>query len=255
MLDEGGSRPVITSDFKPETVPWGAGSALSALAFTAFFYIVAGSLFAVLAASFYRHDKLDFTVASYQLLALGVVISAYWIIRRRYHAGFRSLGFRVPRIQVLVYALASVVPILIGVTVLAYIFTTFIPAYHLQGNAKETLPIGHQHVGYVKGTYLLAWAAVEVPLVEETLFRGIIFQGLYSYLRRRAGAHLSLFLAAVASGAVFGLAHFEPHTLPILIFLGIVLAYAFYYGKSIYASAVIHGAFNAVAAVSVFQHP
>jgi membrane protease YdiL (CAAX protease family) len=90
-------------------------------------------------------------------------------------------------------------------------------------------------------------------LVEETLFRGIIFQGIARFSSRWLNEHLSIFVGAVVSGVIFGLAHFEPHTLPILVFLGVALAYVFYYSRSIYSSMLVHGSVNAIAAISVFH--
>jgi len=94
---------------------------------------------------------------------------------------------------------------------------------------------------------------IEAPLAEETLFRGIIFQGLRNLCSRWAPNGVAIFLAALVSGVVFGLAHLEIHTLPILALLGIVLAYVFQYGRSIFASALVHGLVNILAVISLLQ--
>ena len=58
---------------------------------------------------------------------------------------------------------------------------------------------------------------------------------------------------AIVSGLAFGLVHFEPHTLPILAFVGIVLALVFEYSRSVYASFLVHGTVNFLAVLSVFH--
>ena len=97
------------------------------------------------------------------------------------------------------------------------------------------------------------WASIEAPLVEETLFRGIIYQGLRNYFARWLTVRGSIAAAALVSGIAFGLAHFEPRTLPILAFVGVVLALVFQYARSLYASVLVHGIFNFLAVYSVFH--
>jgi membrane protease YdiL (CAAX protease family) len=92
---------------------------------------------------------------------------------------------------------------------------------------------------------------VLVPLTEETLFRGIVFGGLARFFAGLIPENAAVFVAAVVSGAIFGLAHLEPHTFPILMFLGICLAYIYYYGRSVFASALVHGLFNTIAVLAV----
>jgi membrane protease YdiL (CAAX protease family) len=62
---------------------------------------------------------------------------------------------------------------------------------------------------------------------------------------------IAVFLAALLSGLLFGFVHGEPHTFPILAFLGIALAYAFQLARSMYSSMVIHGLVNALAVIAL----
>jgi membrane protease YdiL (CAAX protease family) len=57
----------------------------------------------------------------------------------------------------------------------------------------------------------------------------------------------------VVSGVLFGAAHFELYALPILAFLGFALAYVFQYGRSIYASALVHGIINFLSTVTILH--
>jgi membrane protease YdiL (CAAX protease family) len=123
----------------------------------------------------------------------------------------------------------------------------------VHGNVRELGNTIHGHPGAVEKILIVAWAAIEVPLTEETLFRGIIFQGLRTFFDRWIPYSVAVFVAAAISGTLFGLAHGEPHTLPILIFVGMALAYIFQYGRSIYASAAVHGLINALAMITLLK--
>jgi membrane protease YdiL (CAAX protease family) len=244
------SAPPAPAD--PRFVPWSVGTALSAFALAFVIYVIGDTILAVVGKGLYDRDEIVFSIVAYQFLALGVGVSVVWLIIRRTGAGLEALGFRFPGILPLMRALLALIPIFVGVALISAAFSTFFPGYHLQGNAKQELPVGN-HVNAARAALILLWAAVEAPLVEETLFRGIIFQGIARFSSRWLNEHLSIFVGAVVSGVIFGLAHFEPHTLPILVFLGVALAYVFYYSRSIYASMLVHGTVNAIAAISVFH--
>jgi membrane protease YdiL (CAAX protease family) len=236
----------------PRFVPWSVGTALSAFALAFVIYVVGDTILAVVANGLYNRDTIVFSILAYQFLGLGVAAGVGWLITQRTGAGLDVLGFRFPGVLMLVRALLTLVPIFLGVALISAAFSAFLPGFHLQGNARQELPVGN-HVNTARAALILVWAAVEAPLVEETLFRGIIFQGIVHFASRWLNQHLSVFAGAVVSGFIFGLAHFEPHTLPILVFLGIALAYVFYYSRSIYASILVHGTVNAIAAISVFH--
>ncbi|MBV9281356.1 MAG: CPBP family intramembrane metalloprotease [Chloroflexi bacterium] len=196
---------------------------------------------------------LAFEIVAYQFLALGVASVAGWLILMRYRLSPAALGFRFPGWRSLGNAVAVVPVVLVAVSILVAIFNTLLPAYHVQGNSQELLPSGHPHIGVGTEILVLVWAAVEVPLVEEPLFRGVLFQGLRNSFGRLLPPAWGLFVAALASGLIFGLAHLEPHTLPILALLGVALAYVFQAARSLYASAVVHGLINALSVVVVFH--
>jgi membrane protease YdiL (CAAX protease family) len=233
-------------------VPWGIWTALGAFVLAFIIYALGDTILALIAKGLYDRDTIIFSIVAYQFLGLGVAVCVVWLVMERTGADLSMLGFRFPGMPTLVRAFLALVPIFIGVALISAAFSTFLPGYHLQGNAKQELPVGH-HVNTARAVLILVWAAVEAPLVEETLFRGIIFQGISRFAGRWLNHHLAVLVGAVVSGFIFGLAHFEPHTLPILVFLGIALAYVFYYSRSIYASMLVHGTVNAIAAISVLH--
>jgi membrane protease YdiL (CAAX protease family) len=232
--------------------PWGLREALLALLISAAVYLIPGTIFVVATDKYFKHHQLVGEMIAYQFLVLGVILSVVALILPRYPNGLQLLGYRFPGWRTLGAAGASVVLIFIGISVLYWFFSHLFPGYDLQGNAKQELPVGH-HVAFLNGVLLVLFAGVLVPFTEETLFRGIIFQGLASVFNRWIWKDGAVFLSALLSGLLFGLAHGQPHTLPILAFLGICLAYIFYYGRSIYASALVHGIVNTIAVIAVLS--
>jgi membrane protease YdiL (CAAX protease family) len=228
--------------------PFGAAEALGALGISAVVYLVPGTLVLVALKSW--HHELLVEVLTYGFLTLGVLLSALLLVVFRFPDGARLLGYRWPGWETLATAAVAIVPIYAGIGIVYFLFTHLVPGFHLEGNAKEALPVG-KHVSAFKIGGLLLFAGVIVPFTEETLFRGILFQGFTTFFSRWWNRHIAVLASALLSGTVFGLAHATPHTTPILIFVGVCLAYVFHYGRSIYASIVVHGLFNALAVVAL----
>jgi uncharacterized protein len=97
------------------------------------------------------------------------------------------------------------------------------------------------------------------PAVEELVFRGAVFNGLYrlggyvsANLRRSEGSartarRASFALAALASSVLFALLHLEPVLLPALLILAVVLCALFERTRSILPPFVAHATFNSFA--------
>ena len=91
-------------------------------------------------------------------------------------------------------------------------------------------------------TLLVALVAVLslvlAPFIEETFFRGFLFGGL----RGRWG----VFLAALGSGLLFGVAHVDPLLFLPFTAVGMLFAWGYVYSGSIVASMIAHLLFNAI---------
>jgi membrane protease YdiL (CAAX protease family) len=97
------------------------------------------------------------------------------------------------------------------------------------------------------------------PAVEELVFRGAVFNGLYrlgGYVSKglggpealtRSARWLPFVLAALASSAFFALLHLEPVLLPALLVLAVVLCALFARTGSLLPSFVAHATFNSFA--------
>lgn len=100
------------------------------------------------------------------------------------------------------------------------------------------------------------------PFVEELVFRGAIFNGLYRLARAfpvllggkeltRSADLISFALAATVSSGFFALLHLEPVLLPALLTLSVALCALFRWSGSLLPSFVAHATFNSFATLLI----
>ena len=97
------------------------------------------------------------------------------------------------------------------------------------------------------------------PAVEELIFRGVVFNGLYRlgtwFATRSVGEDVPVMpygktifaLSALASSVLFALLHLEPVLLPMLLILAVILCYLFRRTGSLLPCIVAHATFNSFA--------
>jgi membrane protease YdiL (CAAX protease family) len=97
------------------------------------------------------------------------------------------------------------------------------------------------------------------PAVEELVFRGVVFNGLYrlgSWLSTRSIGEVSstmphgkavFVFSALASSVLFSLLHLEPVLLPTLLILAMILCYLFQRTGSLLPCFIAHATFNSFA--------
>ena len=113
------------------------------------------------------------------------------------------------------------------------------PVHHLFGSAR-----GLTFVVLIVMTLLVA------PLMEEWLFRGVLFRAM-SEGGEKGGSRGAVLLAVLVSAALFALAHAEPVQFAGLFFLGIILATLVWRTRRLIPSIVTHVSFNGVAIVAL----
>jgi membrane protease YdiL (CAAX protease family) len=134
----------------------------------------------------------------------------------------------------------------------------------VQGPFKEGLTAW---IGEDPGTAIPAIIAVVVffgPAIEELVFRGAIFGGLYRlglFLSRKLGGKaesyketgekVSFALSALFSSVAFALAHLEPVALPVLLILAVSLCALYRYTGSLLPNLVAHATFNSFAVLII----
>lgn len=148
-------------------------------------------------------------------------------------ANLPDLGFGRPLRASTALKAAGAGAALFGVSIVLELFQDKLIGSHPQDVAL----IIAKHHGLLAIVLDLLSVAVLAPLFEETLFRGVVFGALVQRMR--------LPFAAAASGLAFGLAHLDRYNFVVLAVVGVGLAYVYYRSRTIWASMVTHGTFNA----------
>ncbi len=83
-----------------------------------------------------------------------------------------------------------------------------------------------------------------IPLMEEMIFRGLLFPLLRRYLR--------FSLAAILSALCFAAMHLIPPLIPAFVIMGLILAFAREHSGSLWPPIIIHGLFNSLNIVALY---
>jgi membrane protease YdiL (CAAX protease family) len=130
----------------------------------------------------------------------------------------------------------------LGVGVLAQVVIdgtySFFNVQHLSG-PENTLFGGSHGASFALMGILTIFGS---PVIEEWLFRGVIFRSLSLGLNKSAPL-----LAALVSALLFAAAHGEAKQFAGLFALGLLLAFVFYKTQRLTASIAVHAGFNALA--------
>ena len=149
-------------------------------------------------------------------------------------ASSQALGLRRPLRSPFGMAAAAY----LGYVVIALVYSSIVHPH--QEDVTRDLGFGDSAFGTIAAGALIVVAA---PISEEIFFRGFIFGGL----RHR----LSFPVAAVLSGAIFGLFHFTGAdsfgVVPQLALFGFALAWLYEETGSIYPTIAVHAVNNALA--------
>ncbi len=209
----------------------------------------------------------------------GVVIGGFWLavtwmrsFGKKVGYSLAPLGFSRPRGGILA-GIGTGVAVGVGAFLLSMIVTplSVLVLERLGYSTELTIqqPFMEGLVGWVQESPGVAVPAIVLvvvlfgPAVEELVFRGAVFNGLYRlgalFSTRSVGAEHSkgstsktIFIsAALASSILFALLHLEPVLLPILLLLAITLCALFQRSGSLLPSFVAHATFNSFAATLI----
>ncbi len=209
----------------------------------------------------------------------GILVGVFWLsvsLLRRWGKkigySLAPLGFSRPRGGFLA-GIGAGMAVGVGAVILSMIVTplSVLLLERLGYSTESTIqqPFMEGLVGWVQESPGVAVPAIVLvvvlfgPAVEELVFRGAIFNGLYRLgalvSTRSVGTEHSkrppsktIFISsALASSVLFALLHLEPVLLPVLLILAITLCALFQRTGSLLPSFVAHATFNSVAAVLI----
>jgi uncharacterized protein len=213
------------------------------------------------------------------VVLVGLTVGAFWagvfVVRsfgRSPSYSLRSLGFSRPRggifvgigvgVAIGIGALLASVPVNLAST-----FVLDRLGYSTESTVQQQFMRGLE--GWVRESPASAIPAIVLvviifgPAVEELVFRGAIFNGLYrlgglvsarSFGKEdsgRAAKRVSFTLSALVSSAIFALLHLEPVLLPALVILAVVLCALFERTGSLLPPFVAHATFNSFATLLI----
>ncbi len=121
------------------------------------------------------------------------------------------------------------------------LYQLIITTFHLniQTNDQRLLQEGKTAPITIYVTLLAA--VVVAPFCEEIFFRSFVFMGLRN--------EMSLSWALVLSALIFGMAHGDPGSFPVLFLIGLALAFLRWYTRSIWPGFILHAMNNGLSAV------
>jgi membrane protease YdiL (CAAX protease family) len=201
-------------------------------------------------------DSLDATFSNpYILLAVGVAIDAVLVavlyaVYRYFKLDFwKKIALdKLPSKKAISTAAASYSLYFIAFGAIWAFVQQFVPAI----DTEQTQNLGFESLQGLE--YVATFIALVVlpPLVEEILFRGVLFRRLKHYMRTRT--------AAIITSVIFSAAHLEllgsgsPNLIAALdtFILSLFLIFALEESKSLWAPIIVHALKNALAFTVVF---
>jgi membrane protease YdiL (CAAX protease family) len=152
----------------------------------------------------------------------------------------QALGFRHYRIGNALFWVVLLMIVIFGINTL---YSYLITVLHLNVQTNDQLILQQSKVAPLS-TYATLFAAVFIaPFCEEVFFRGFVFPGL------RRG--MSVGWAIIISSLLFGVAHADPGSFPVLFVIGLALAFLRWRTRSIWPCIMLHMLNNGIAALAI----
>ena len=211
---------------------------------------------------------LDAAVAGFVIGGFWIAVSLMRSFGKKIGYSLAPLGFSKPRGGIPAGIRAGIA-VGVGAVLLSLIVNpvSVLVLERLGYSTKSTVqqPLMEGLVGWVRDSpgvavpTILLVVVIFGPAVEELIFRGIVFNGLYRLgamistrsvrkERSRVPSGKALFaFPALASSVLFAMLHLEPVLLPVLLILGMVLCELFRRTGSLLPSFVAHATFNSFA--------
>ncbi len=216
---------------------------------------LAGVILVVVAVRALARLNPAFTAGNRETIALTATLGIYLafaaglgLALRRFRHPLAMLGVRWPTPREAGLVVVGMVPWFISIGLVSVgVAALFNGGQPVPSNTRQLFI----QVPHGPGLLLFALlvSAVAAPICEEIFFRGMIFR----YLRAR----WPLWAAALVSAGIFGAAHLSPATspliVPVLAFIGLVLALVYERTGSLTNSILLHALNNGVLTVLTYQ--
>ena len=214
------------------------------------------------------------SVITLNLILIGITLGLFWagvfvsrVLGRKSSFSPAPLGFKLPESGtakgILLGLSVGVVAVFAG-AILNAVSTVVFESLGYSTDSQVQQPFMQSLREWVQDSPAFAIPAIIFtvvifgPFVEELVFRGAIFNGLYRLARllpasfggkgvTRSADLISFVAAAVVSSGFFALLHLEPVLLPALLTLAVALCALFRWSGSLLPCFVAHATFNSFA--------
>lgn len=184
---------------------------------------------------------LVFGMAAGGLIYLLAVLATGLVIVRRGRGSWREIGFRAPPLLPLLLIPALFVAQMTALIIVNAIVTLALGQFENPQVGALTDPRGFSWANFAAVFFV---GAIVAPIVEELLFRGLLYQWL------RSRMHVGV--AVLASAAIFSAAHVLPILFPALFAVGLVLTLVFEWSRSLWITIALHFLQNALGISAIF---
>lgn len=184
-------------------------------------------------------------VASFALVLINSLLigALIWLRLRAYGAGWRDLGFRKFKpLRAAIYLILTMVFFQIAVVLMYSLIQALWPAFNPEQEQVNEF-INPSGPVAVKLSFI---ALVLLPaVVEEALFRGFIFPAF--------NKHWGLWVGAILSSILFGLAHLQANVVIYTFVMGLLLCMMYWKLRSIWPGVIFHGLNNLLAFILLMK--
>jgi membrane protease YdiL (CAAX protease family) len=166
---------------------------------------------------------------SFDLFTAAAALGMVYLVLRHYKLGWKSVGWRKVNLwKALAYLVGGFIVFSIFAALIIALVSYVFPSF----NANQSQ--NNDFTASVKTHFSLTLIALVIipPIIEETVFRGFIFPAI----ARKWG----IWGGAIASSALFGLAHWQANVSIYTFALGLVLCFLYVKLKSIFPGMLIH---------------
>jgi membrane protease YdiL (CAAX protease family) len=160
--------------------------------------------------------------------AIGTSGLLWWLLRRR-HAAIGDLGWRGFNLwRGAAYVVVALITFYLASNLTMWLIQHFLPVFDV--NQKQTNEFTGNKV--IRTDWALLALVFIPPIVEETVFRGVLFGALAS--------RWGFWTGAVLSSALFGLAHGQTNVGVYTFILGMLLCWLYARTRSIIPGIILH---------------
>ena len=226
------------------SVPWSLGDIVICVVGGILFGLLAVFMIFIIVAATTRRpsDSVVYLVSGGALYVMvGIII---WLRLVKYRGvSWASIGFTPVGLGPMLLML----PLTIGLQILAGVVAYLTELIFVDvPDATDQLAITSEGFSLTDLICLLIVVAVIGPVVEEIVFRGL----LYRYVRARRGIALALVVSSLAFSAI----HFIPVLLAVFFVMGFVFGLVAEKTGSLYPAITLHALHNAVSTVLVYLY-